>query len=152
MEERWGQRGAKTIWNSSKAKLFFGGTSDPDGLERVSKLCGEITLPQWEQSRDARGERIRTRRLETAPVLLAEQARMLPTRRVVAVRRNARTMIVRVWARADVKRWHRSGAAIPLPRLEHGRLVLPIRRRASPWCWPRMSHEEKGERLAELAD
>ncbi len=127
IEDRWGARGAKTIWNSSKAKLFFGGTSDPEDLERVSQLCGEITLPMWEESRDARGDRMRTKRWETVRVLPTEQARMLPTWRAVAVRRNVRPTIVRVervWARADVKRWNRAGAAIPLPRLEHGQLAL----------------------------
>ncbi|WP_193318389.1 TraM recognition domain-containing protein [Nonomuraea phyllanthi] len=59
---RWRERGAKTIWNSAKAEVSFGAVSDPDDLEVISKLCGEVTLPVWEESRDARGERLRTRR------------------------------------------------------------------------------------------
>ncbi|WP_228011515.1 TraM recognition domain-containing protein [Nonomuraea phyllanthi] len=75
---RWRERGANTIWNSAKAEVSFGAVSDPDDLEVISKLCGEVTLPVWEESRDARGERLRTRRWETVRVLPAEQARMLP--------------------------------------------------------------------------
>ncbi|MFI6485856.1 type IV secretory system conjugative DNA transfer family protein [Nonomuraea sp. NPDC050663] len=121
--QQWGEHGARTIWNSSKAKVFFGGTSNPDDLERVSVLCDEITLFRWEASIDDDGRRRRSRRAETVRVLPLAQVRMLPVTRAVVIRRNVRPTIVRaelVWQRADVKRRNRSGAPMPLPRLESG--------------------------------
>ncbi|MFI7643922.1 type IV secretory system conjugative DNA transfer family protein [Nonomuraea sp. NPDC049400] len=78
-EERWGPHGAKTIWNNTKAKMLFGATSDPDDVETMSKLCGQIALPYWETSVDGSGKRMRTRRWEMVPVLPPEEARMLRT-------------------------------------------------------------------------
>lgn len=37
--ERWGEQGAKTVWNATTTKVFAGGTSEPDDLMRVSQLC-----------------------------------------------------------------------------------------------------------------
>ena len=36
----WGDTGARTIWATCGTKVFFGGITDADMLERVSKLCG----------------------------------------------------------------------------------------------------------------
>ncbi len=41
MREQWGEHSANTIWNSSTHKLLFGGLTDWDLLEQVSKLHGE---------------------------------------------------------------------------------------------------------------
>ncbi|MEV0151891.1 MULTISPECIES: TraM recognition domain-containing protein [unclassified Nonomuraea] len=117
--QRWGAEGAKTIWNNTKAKLLAGATSDPDDLEVMSKLCGEIALPYWEESVDGSGKRQRTRRWETVPVLPPEQARRLPTGRALVLRRNATPTIVRmeqVWRRADYRRWRAKDGTVPLPR------------------------------------
>ncbi|MGV9387242.1 type IV secretory system conjugative DNA transfer family protein [Nonomuraea sp. NPDC003707] len=120
-EERWGQHGAKTIWNNCKSKMLFGATSDPDDTETMSKLCGQIALPYWETSVDGSGKRMRTRRWEMVPVLPPEEARMLRTWRALVVRRNALPTIVRIeklWQRADYKRWRAKDGYLPLQRLD----------------------------------
>jgi type IV secretion system protein VirD4 len=116
-QQRWGERGATTIWNTTKTKMLFGATSDPDDLKVMSDLCGEIALPYREKSVDGSGKPYYTRRWETVPVLPPEQARMLPTWRALVVRRNARPTIVRAeraWKRADYKRWKAKDGHIPL--------------------------------------
>ncbi|MGH3189416.1 MAG: type IV secretory system conjugative DNA transfer family protein, partial [Streptosporangiaceae bacterium] len=42
LEHRWGKQGADTIWSTCGTKVLLGGISDPDTLERTSKLCGTI--------------------------------------------------------------------------------------------------------------
>ncbi|MEV4477894.1 TraM recognition domain-containing protein [Nonomuraea sp. NPDC049504] len=119
-KHRWTEHGAKTIWNNCKAKMLFGATSDPEDLNVMSDLCGEIALPYREKSVDGSGKPYYTRRWETVPVLPPEQARRLPTWRALVVRRNATPTIVRVervWRRADYKRWKAKNGKIPFPPL-----------------------------------
>jgi type IV secretory pathway TraG/TraD family ATPase VirD4 len=53
--EVWGEAGAKTIWQNAVAKVIFGGVTDTDELERLSRLCGEYEEPVVNRSRSAGG-------------------------------------------------------------------------------------------------
>ncbi|MFI6802987.1 type IV secretory system conjugative DNA transfer family protein [Streptosporangium canum] len=120
IEKRW-RDGADTIWNAAKMKAFYPATSWPEDLERISWLCGEVSITRWDETRDRDGKTKRTKRREVVRVLPAEQIRMLPSWRAVVVRGNAKPTIVRIekiWSRADYKRWRRAGGVVALPRLD----------------------------------
>ena len=42
LEQSWGKDGAATVWATCGTKVLLGGISDPDTLERTSKLCGNV--------------------------------------------------------------------------------------------------------------
>ena len=44
LEERYGEAGAKTVWNCCGTKVILGGISDADTLEDISRLCGTIVI------------------------------------------------------------------------------------------------------------
>ena len=41
---RWGVLGAEKMWNASSVKVILGGGTDPNELEDISRLCGEIDV------------------------------------------------------------------------------------------------------------
>ena len=44
LEARWDKPGAQAIWDTAGIKVILGGVSDPDTLDRLSRLCGDIAL------------------------------------------------------------------------------------------------------------
>src|SRR5436305_6508498 len=44
LEARWDSAGARAIWDTAGIKVILGGVTDPDTLDRLSRLCGEIRL------------------------------------------------------------------------------------------------------------
>jgi len=40
LEARWHSSGARAIWDTAGIKVILGGVSDPDTLDRLSRLCG----------------------------------------------------------------------------------------------------------------
>ena len=42
LEERYGERGAATIWGLTRYALVFGGSREVAWLERISALAGEF--------------------------------------------------------------------------------------------------------------
>jgi len=44
LEERYGKYGADAIWNACGVKVLFGGSADPDVLDRASRAFGSITI------------------------------------------------------------------------------------------------------------
>jgi type IV secretion system protein VirD4 len=79
MENRWGEHGADTIWSTCGTKVMLGSISDPDTLERASKLCGT--------SRDGDGK---------DPVVPPELLRQLPDWRALIIRMNLSPVVVKV--------------------------------------------------------
>jgi type IV secretion system protein VirD4 len=79
LEQRWGKDGAATVWATCGTKVLLGGISDPDTLERTSKLCGNV----------GRG-------VDREPVVPPELLRMLPTWRALVVRMNLHPVVVKV--------------------------------------------------------
>ena len=107
MENRWGKHGADTIWSTCGTKVLLGSISDPDTLDRASKVCGTTG------DGDAK-----------EPVVPPELLRTLPDWWALVIRMNLRPVIVKV---RPV--WRRLGYRLgryPLPvRLPHPAPVRP---------------------------
>ena len=107
LAQRWGREGADTIWNSTNAKLVFGGLSLDGDLEAISRLCGERR-----EETDAGEGKVRYERVRVLPV---DQLRTLPQVRRgdgrlvmfgLLIHRSTPVTIVRVrpvWERRDVR-------------------------------------------------
>ena len=67
LEARWDKAGARAIWDTAGIKVILGGVSDPDTLDRLSRLCGEIALRTHSRTRTEDGRRARTRHLPARP-------------------------------------------------------------------------------------
>ena len=130
LRDRWGEEGAETIWMASKCKVVFTATSEPELLERVSKLCGQVRVRDRDEiTYDRHGHKQRRPTYTMVDVLPEADVRRLPDNRAVVIRRNARPAIVtteRAWKRPDVRRWKRSGQQIALPAPV--RRVVPVPR------------------------
>jgi len=81
---RWGANGARIIMDTSGAKIWLPGVSDPDTLEAASRLCGTTamreTRPFFER-RDAYPDYYARQ-----PVMTPEMIRQLPGRHALIVR------------------------------------------------------------------
>ena len=103
--EAWGDAGARVIWATCGTKVFFGGISDADTLEDISKLCGSVTV----KTADGHG---------TAAVLPVEVIRQLPHMRALVLRGPLPPVIVKVrpvWKRID-RRFGRRPVLAPVPQ------------------------------------
>ena len=67
LEARWDKAGARAIWDTAGIKVILGGVSDPDTLDRLSRLCGEIALRTHSRTRTEDGRRAHTRHLPARP-------------------------------------------------------------------------------------
>ena len=79
LENRWGKHGADTIWSTCGTKVLLGSISDPDTLERASKLCGTAATATARK-----------------PVVPPELLRMLPDWRALVIRMNLSPVVVKV--------------------------------------------------------
>src|SRR6266571_6270920 len=52
LEARWDKPGAQAIWDTAGLKVILGGVSDPDTLDRLSRLCGDIALSAHSRTRN----------------------------------------------------------------------------------------------------
>jgi hypothetical protein len=106
LENRWGKHGADTIWSTAGVKLLLGSISDPDTLERASKLCGTVTVRARGKDSD-----------RSEPAVPPELLRMLPEWRALSLRMNLHPVIVKVRPA-----WHRLNYRLgrhPLPVPHH---------------------------------
>jgi hypothetical protein len=107
LENRWGKHGADTIWSTCGTKVLLGSISDPDTLDRASKLCGTV------KAGDSR-----------EPVVPPELLRMLPDWRALVIRMNLSPVIVKVRPA-----WHRLAYRLgrhPLPVPSVAPVPLPV--------------------------
>jgi hypothetical protein len=107
LENRWGKHGADTIWSTCGTKVLLGSISDPDTLERASKLCGTVKAGDGRE-----------------PVVPPELLRMLPEWRALVIRMNLLPVIVKVrpaWRRLP----YRLGRH-PLPVPSVAPVTLPV--------------------------
>lgn len=47
---RWGDAGADAMWDASTTKVILGGLAHADDLQRISRLAGDIDVPQFTRS------------------------------------------------------------------------------------------------------
>lgn len=107
--DKWGKDGAAAMWDNSAIRIIGGSGGNIDDLEEVSKLLGDIYLPNGK----AVGRR----------VLTADEIRVLPFDRAVVVANKARPVEVRLtpwWKRKDGKRIAAAKARVEADILEYG--------------------------------
>jgi type IV secretion system protein VirD4 len=132
LEARWDSAGARAIWDTAGIKVILGGVADPDTLDRLSRLCGEVALRRHSYTRDHEGKRARTVTYEQVRVLPPELLRTLPEWRALVVRTNLSPVIVRLrmaWRRHDYRHARRHGAvpyqAMAIAALDSATAVQP---------------------------
>jgi type IV secretory pathway TraG/TraD family ATPase VirD4 len=74
---RWGEAGADAMWDASTTKVILGGLAHAEDLQRISRLAGDIDVPQITRSTSHSGasRSISSQRL---PALPLERIRCLP--------------------------------------------------------------------------
>ena len=120
LEARWDKAGAQAIWDTAGIKVILGGVSDPDTLDRLSRLCGEIALRTHSRTRTEDGRRAHTRHYQQVRVLPPELLRTLPEWRALVLRTNLSPVVVRLrmaWRRRDYHRGQQIGLA-PQPAVQ----------------------------------
>ena len=144
LEARWDSAGARAIWDTAGIKVILGGVADPDTLDRLSRLCGEISLRTHSRSWYDDGRRARTVTYQPVRVLPPELLRGLPEWRALVIRGNLSPVVVRLrmaWRRQDYR--HARRASGPFARR------LPSAEVDHPWPdWP---EAEVTEELVDLS-
>ena len=116
LEARWDSAGARAIWDTAGIKVILGGVADPDTLDRLSRLCGEISLRTHSRSWYDDGRRARTVTYQPVRVLPPELLRSLPEWRALVIRGNLSPVVVRLrmaWRRQDYRHARRASWAPP---------------------------------------
>ncbi|HUY50579.1 MAG TPA: TraM recognition domain-containing protein [Streptosporangiaceae bacterium] len=114
LEARWDSAGARAIWDTVGIKVILGGVADPDTLDRLSLLCGEIALRTHSRTHDEDGRRARTITYQPVRVLPPELLRTLPEWRALVVHGNLSPVVVRLrmaWRRQDYRHARRTAGA-----------------------------------------
>ena len=104
LEARWESAGARAIWDTAGIKIILGGVSDSDTLDRISRLCGEISVRTRSRSRGHDGHWGDTVSYQPVRVLPPELLRTLPDRRALVIRGNLSPVVIRLrmaWRRLD---------------------------------------------------
>jgi type IV secretion system protein VirD4 len=87
---RWGDAGADAMWDASTTKVILGGLAHADDLTRISRLAGDIDVPQVTRSTGTSGgtrnttSSIGSQRL---PALPLERIRCLPAGQALVIAR-----------------------------------------------------------------
>jgi type IV secretion system protein VirD4 len=104
LRSRWGRDGARVIMDTSGAKIWLPGISDPDTLAAASALCGTAALREHGQDHHSRH-----------PVMSPEMIRQLPAGYALVVRGGHSPVIARLpmgWKDRSYRRARRNGHAI----------------------------------------
>src|SRR5579859_6946756 len=122
LRSRWGRDGARVIMDTSGAKIWLPGVSDPETLTAASTLCGTAAARE-------RGQDHHTRH----PAMTAEMIRQLPTGYALVVRGGHSPVIARLpmcWKDPLYRTARRSGQAIadltPVTQAAIQRATRPI--------------------------
>ena len=113
---RWGKDGARVILDTSGAKIWLPGISDPETLDAASKLCGQTAMKEHDEDRHSR-----------QPVMTAEMIRGLPERHALVIRNSLAPVIARlpmVWKDPLYKQAMRA-ARRPAVQPAPARIALP---------------------------
>ncbi len=122
LRTRWGRDGARVIMDTSGAKIWLPGISDPATLEAASLLCGTAAMREHGEDRHTRH-----------PVMTPEMIRQLPAGRALVIRGGYAPVIAKLrmgWKDRAYRRARRAGQTtatliptvettplIPLPRI-----------------------------------
>lgn len=104
LEERYGKPATRALLDCCSAKVVYGGTSDPDTLARLEKLCGDVALKEHGHDSHARH-----------PVMAADMIRQLPAGFALLVVNNSPAVIIRppmAWKDRTYRKLRRQGNAV----------------------------------------
>jgi type IV secretion system protein VirD4 len=133
---RWGSNGARVIMDTSGAKLWLPGISDPATLDAASALCGTTAM---KETRTWFGHHYeRHDYYARHPVMTPEMIRQLPTRRALIIRGGMSPVIARLpmaWHDPLYKRARRAGDATTVlpPALEQAAFPDDLPHPREPW-------------------
>ena len=85
LRTRWGRDGARVIMDTSSAKIWLPGISDPATLDAASTLCGTAAMREHGEDRHSRH-----------PVMTPEMIRQLPAGRALVIRGGYAPVIARL--------------------------------------------------------
>ena len=83
---RWGDAGADAMWDASTTKVILGGLAHADDLQRISRLAGDIDVPQFTRS-TSQGGASRSISSQRVPALPLERIRCLPAGQALVLAR-----------------------------------------------------------------
>jgi type IV secretory pathway TraG/TraD family ATPase VirD4 len=147
LRSRWGPDGARIIMDTSGAKIWLPGVSDPDTLDAASRLCGTTAMRETRPifGRPDSYPDYYARQ----PVLTPEMIRQLPARRALIIRGGTSPVIARLpmaWNDRRYRRARRTGHATarlsptaPVPAAEPD--VIPHDWPPRSGRWPRANPE-----------
>src|SRR6266567_1262865 len=104
LRTRWGRDGARVIMDTSGAKIWLPGISDPATLDAASTLCGTAAMREHGEDRHTRH-----------PVMTPEMIRQLPAGRALVIRGGYAPVIARLpmcWKDPLYRRARRVGQVI----------------------------------------
>ncbi len=103
LAQRWGARGADTIWNATNTKLVYGGLTLADDLEMISRLCGtRLELVPDPDGPTGQGHA----RFERVPVCPPDRVRTIAQWHALLIHRATPATMIKMspyWQRAGVR-------------------------------------------------
>jgi type IV secretion system protein VirD4 len=119
LRTRWGRDGARVIMDTSGAKIWLPGISDPSSLDTASALCGTAAMREHGEDRHTRH-----------PVMAPDMIRQLPNGYALVIRGSYACIIAKLpmgWNDRAYRRARRTGQAIAMltPVAERTPLIVP---------------------------
>jgi hypothetical protein len=149
LAERWGDHGARVLWQACQTKIIYAGTSEPELCQLIEDLCGYVKVRGPDEHHYTHRGDLRRRPTSTdIRVLPMAAIRQLPAGRAVVLQGTAPPVIVRTeryWRRADYRAWRRTGRRVDLPgpaAQPPGRAVPGRLPAGSPPRWPHHLHSD----------
>jgi type IV secretion system protein VirD4 len=119
LRTRWGRDGARVIMDTSGAKIWLPGISDPAALDTASALCGTAAMREHGEDRHTRH-----------PVMAPDMIRQLPNGYALVIRGSYASVIAKLpmcWNDRTYRHARRTGQAIAAltPVAERVPLIVP---------------------------
>jgi type IV secretory pathway TraG/TraD family ATPase VirD4 len=117
LRTRWGRDGARVIMDTSGAKIWLPGISDPAALDTATALCGSAAMREDGEDRHTRH-----------PVMAPDMTRQLPAGYALVIRGSYAPVIARLpmcWNDPAYRRARRAGHAIAALTPVTERLIIP---------------------------
>jgi type IV secretory pathway TraG/TraD family ATPase VirD4 len=159
LRSRWGTNGARVILDTSSAKIWLPGISDPATLDTASALCGTAAMKEardyFSSRRDDHPDYYARH-----PIMTAEMIRQLPDRRALVIRGGMSPVIARLpmawndrlYRKARRENWAATLAAVPAPEEIHQQPSPEPTRGSGPTWNSRASHSDPPPRTARIGD
>jgi type IV secretory pathway TraG/TraD family ATPase VirD4 len=86
LRERWGANGAQAIMDCSNVKVITAGVTDPEMLEHLSRLCGQVSYRQHQAEES----------WQFTEIMSTAMIRQMPDGRALVIRTNCAPVLVRL--------------------------------------------------------